>query len=196
MLYGIPIVDVSAGGWHSLFLAEDGSAYSCGDNRYGQLGHGHATNTPVPRKLACPAGSVMASVAAGLYHTLLLSKNVTSTDIDVKESTCVWACGWNHYGQLGVSFMDSDHACAPRPLLAFQSMRPSAVVCGNYHSMFLTSGGDVWTWGRGDYGQLGHGVFKHEPEPRLLESVSKVHWIVSAAGGERHTIINSEHGGT
>lgn len=36
---GTKIKDVSAGGKHSLYLADDGRVYSSGSNDYGQLGY-------------------------------------------------------------------------------------------------------------------------------------------------------------
>ena len=31
------------------------------------------------------------------------------------------------------------------------------VACGHQHSVALTLRGEVWSWGRGDHGRLGHG---------------------------------------
>ena len=47
-----PIVEVSAGWHHSLFLAEDGSVWGCGKNRFGTLGMGDSSAISPLTKLA------------------------------------------------------------------------------------------------------------------------------------------------
>ena len=42
------VVQVSAGGNHSLFLKQDGSIWAMGYNEYGQLGDGTTTNQSTP----------------------------------------------------------------------------------------------------------------------------------------------------
>ena len=50
----------------------------------------------------------------------------------------------------------------PTPLPGLQGAalggkRIIQVACGDYHNLALTSGGQVWSWGQGDHGQLGTG---------------------------------------
>eukprot|EP01130_Rhizamoeba_saxonica_P006354 TRINITY_DN2531_c0_g1_i2.p1 TRINITY_DN2531_c0_g1~~TRINITY_DN2531_c0_g1_i2.p1 ORF type:complete len:606 (-),score=90.28 TRINITY_DN2531_c0_g1_i2:45-1862(-) len=49
--------------------------------------------------------------------------------------------------------------------------RIKMVTCGNSHTLCLTEGGDLFSWGRGDSGQLGFGTEFDYCEPRLLESL-------------------------
>lgn len=44
----------------------------------------------------------------------------------------------------------------PRPVAALSRYRIVQVACGAWHSAALTSSGDLFTWGRGIEGQLGH----------------------------------------
>lgn len=76
-----------------MFLDISGRVYSCGNNRYGQLGLGlidpthlvHITPTLVPGFTDCSK-----QVACGDYHTLVMS-----------HSGLVYSCGENGAGQLG-----------------------------------------------------------------------------------------------
>jgi hypothetical protein len=191
-LYGRVIVDVAAGGWHSHFVDASGVIHSCGDNRYGQLGLGHCENqvlpTPVsvehPKSGAGPEDTKFRAAAAGLFHSLFLS-----------NTSCVWSVGFNRYGQLGLRFRTGESESRLRPLLAYQNVEPKQVACGSHHSMMITEGGDLWTWGRGSAGQLGHGSTAHEAEPRLLK-VLQGKFMISAAGGDYHTVCCAESGGT
>ena len=186
MLYGHVVVGVAAGGWHSTFVTNHGRMYSCGDNRYGQLCQGNTEGTLVPRLCVGPSnGEAVTEAACGMFHTVMLS-----------VSKCVWTAGWNHYGQLGVTFLEGDHSPVPRPLMSFRSAKPCKVRCGSFHSMFITEGGDLWTWGRGDSGQLGHGTTKNEPVPKIVEHFASKMWVSDAAGGDSHTIVCVDTGGT
>ena len=49
------------------------------------------------------------------------------------------------------------------------------IVCGEKHSMCLSSGGDVYTWGDGSLGQLGLGDFRKQHTPhRVMELSGKM----------------------
>ena len=84
---------VIPGNHHTMILAEDGTVFACGSNSTGKLGLGDTTNrntfTAVP---ALPDGKVAKEVVAGGYHTMILAEDGT-----------MFACGWNNYGQLGLS---------------------------------------------------------------------------------------------
>src|SRR3990167_4765121 len=77
----------SSGYYHSLFLGESGSVWSCGANTSGQLATGDTIGSNVVQKII-ELPPIIAT-AAGL-HSLFL---------DAQGS--VWSCGGNAYGQLG-----------------------------------------------------------------------------------------------
>ena len=54
----------------------------------------------------------------------------------------------------------------PRQIEAFDRVTVVGVAAGAWHSMALTVGGDVYTWGRGGSGELGH-AFHWSCRPRL-----------------------------
>jgi alpha-tubulin suppressor-like RCC1 family protein len=69
--YEITIIEISAGGYHNLFLTDDGYVYSCGYNNYGQLGLGiydWRINIPTLIKNFNNIGKI----SAGSYHSLFL----------------------------------------------------------------------------------------------------------------------------
>lgn len=45
------------------------------------------------------------------------------------------------------------------------------VVCGGEHSMAITEGGKVHSWGRGSVGQTGHGNTETVNEPKLIQAM-------------------------
>ena len=42
------------------------------------------------------------------------------------------------------------------------------VTCGDSHSAAVTSSGELYTWGLGSYGRLGHGDIKTYHKPKLV----------------------------
>ena len=69
----------------------------------------------------------------------------------------VYACGEGTNGQLGVGeYVDQT---SPRVLseLSTYVVRHVATSPGGRHSMALTADGKVFSWGDGEFGQLGHG---------------------------------------
>uniref|UniRef100_A0A8C6L6R6 Regulator of chromosome condensation 2 n=1 Tax=Nothobranchius furzeri TaxID=105023 RepID=A0A8C6L6R6_NOTFU len=55
------------------------------------------------------------------------------------------------------------------------------------HSLLMTTEGRLWSWGRNDKGQLGHGDTKRLEAPKVIEGLAD-QVIVSAACGRNHTL--------
>uniref|UniRef100_A0A8C3S9R6 Regulator of chromosome condensation 2 n=1 Tax=Chelydra serpentina TaxID=8475 RepID=A0A8C3S9R6_CHESE len=61
------------------------------------------------------------------------------------------------------------------------------------HSLLITTEGKLWSWGRNEKGQLGHGDTKRVEAPKLIDVLgSEV--IASAACGRNHTLALTESG--
>ncbi|XP_063173387.1 protein RCC2 isoform X2 [Candoia aspera] len=61
------------------------------------------------------------------------------------------------------------------------------------HSLFISVEGKLWSWGRNDKGQLGHGDTKRVDAPKPIEVLSS-EMVVSAACGRNHTLALTENG--
>ena len=55
------------------------------------------------------------------------------------------------------SLLTSMCAIRPRLIEALKSKRVRDIACGSSHSAAITSAGELYTWGCGEYGRLGHG---------------------------------------
>ncbi len=52
-----------------------------------------------------------------------------------------------------------------------ESLRGKEVVsisCGGAHSAAITANGELYTWGKGRYGRLGHGDGEDQMRPRIV----------------------------
>jgi uncharacterized repeat protein (TIGR01451 family) len=79
-----------AAGWEHTCAIKSGALYCWGANGAGQLGNGTSGNYYTTPVAVTNMGSGVTAVAGGYRHTLGL-----------KDTTCLFAWGWNDYGQLG-----------------------------------------------------------------------------------------------
>eukprot|EP00808_Paulinella_micropora_P008565 g38047.t1 len=91
-------------------------------------------------------------LACGMEHAVALS-----------ESGRLWVWGRNDRGQLGLG---SGVDCAIPQALNTLEEPVKQVACGDNHSLALSHQGNLYSWGAGESGQLGH---KFYPEPTALQ---------------------------
>ena len=72
--------------------------------------------------------------------------------------------GAGGFGQLG-SGREVD-LLAPSVLLGLGQLRVQSTACGEYHSALLTVEGEIYTFGIGQFGVLGHGSEDKCSQPR------------------------------
>ena len=65
--------------------------------------------------------------------------------------------------------------------------RVVAVACGHLHSVVITQGGRLWSWGCGEHGRLGHGDEEDQVGPRLCEALLEYNVRGIGCGGA-HTV--------
>lgn len=146
---GTTVTAVAAGFNHSLALTSTGQVLAWGANANGELGNGTTTDSNTPVLVNLPAGTTVVAIAAGWYHSLALT-----------ATGQVLAWGDNQYGELG-NGTTSTNTCtcvvAPAAVSLPAGTTVSAVTSRGYHSLALTSAGQVLAWGQNYRGQLGTG---------------------------------------
>uniref|UniRef100_A0A8D1D8G2 RCC1 domain-containing protein 1 n=1 Tax=Sus scrofa TaxID=9823 RepID=A0A8D1D8G2_PIG len=73
------------------------------------------------------------------------------------------------------------------------TLRARRLELGAEHALLLDAAGQVFSWGGGRHGQLGHGTLEAEREPRVLEALQGLPMAEVAAGGW-HSVCVSETG--
>jgi alpha-tubulin suppressor-like RCC1 family protein len=107
----------------------DGNFYSWGYNSAGQAGH-PSKSLHTPTKV--PLQKEISEVICGGYHTLGLDSDGG-----------LWGWGRNDKGNLGTG--DVDNSAAPRKISGIPD--PVVAACaGLFHSLVLTSVGEVYAW--------------------------------------------------
>ena len=171
------VTQVSAGMYHSCALTASGQLYTWGNNSKGQLGLGRNSDMVFsPSLVESLTGVPVAGVTCGGNHTLVVTR-----------SGAVYAWGSNNHGQLGLG--DTKDRMWPTQVSTLRNLRvlPAGVVAGLEHTVALTSDGGVFTWGSGRCGQLGHGSFNSETQPRKVMELMGTS-VSQVAAGDRHTL--------
>jgi alpha-tubulin suppressor-like RCC1 family protein len=168
------ITAVSGGYFHSIFLKNDGTVWTCGNNLYGQLGIG--TNTDTNISVQVISLNEIIAVSAGANHSLFLKNDGT-----------VMACGWNSFGQLGDGTDTNRHT--PVPISSLSGI--ITVSGGGSHSLFLKNDGTVWACGWNGDGRLGDGTWTDSNVPVYVNSLSGV---TSVSAGGYHSLFLKNDG--
>ena len=82
----------------------------------------------------------------------------------------VFSFGKGMDGRLGHGEEDWDQF-RPKQVEALKGRNVVQVSAGGYHSLVLTESGDVFSFGMGRYGRLGHGDEESQYLPKLVEAL-------------------------
>ncbi|XP_026166475.1 probable E3 ubiquitin-protein ligase HERC4 isoform X2 [Mastacembelus armatus] len=175
-LCNIAVSQVACGSQHSVALTKDGQVYTWGQGSRGQLGLGEGTFTDSsPQQLRALSAMPLVQIAAGGEQSFALS-----------VSGGVFSWGRNDCGQLGLG--DTTDRNTPSPVYCLNIKKATHVSCGKDHTAILTKDGVVFTFGSGQYGQLGHNSFRDELRPRIVAEL----WgakVIKIACGRHHTLV-------
>jgi alpha-tubulin suppressor-like RCC1 family protein len=170
---------IGAGGSHSLVTSgEIGEIWSFGDGGRGRLGHGGEGDEAVPRLIEALNHVVVKQVAAGMYHSIVLTRGGD-----------VFTWGYGYYGQLGHGNTDDQHV--PKRVEGLTNV--TDIAAGGYHDLAVREGGAVYTWGYNRQGQLGLGHGQGFTR-KLPTEVPGVNEVVAVAAGSCHSFVLSRNG--
>ena len=167
-------VDITAGGFHTCAILDDGTVSCWGHNHRGELGDGTTTSRTTPTQ-TLPLGRPAVAIEAGFDFTCALMDN---------GSIMCW--GKNHYGQLGRGFTSSDLVSHSTP--AYTMPLPAgrhaiAIDIGHYHVCAVLDNGSAVCWGPGAQHRLGTGTNSDRHTPTLMKFFDSSNPVVDIALG-------------
>lgn len=136
------VVDIRAGGVHTLLLTEDGKVYSFGCNDEGALGRSSTEEGSEfePKLIELPGRSV--KLSAGDSHSACLLED---------GSVYAWGSFRSSHGNMGFSIKGNERL----PIQILPNTCCSDIASGADHLIILTCSGRVYSMGCGEQGQLG-----------------------------------------
>ncbi|OQS04769.1 regulator of chromosome condensation (RCC1) [Thraustotheca clavata] len=115
----------------------------------------------------------------------------------------VYAWGAGDHGVLGLGDVDNETLFTPGYDPGTNSTYPAiesptwvealantkiiGISCGTSHAAAVSDTGDLYTWGHGAHGKLGHGTDQDEFTPRLVDALHSVK-VATIACGHHHTL--------
>ncbi|XP_059086233.1 RCC1-like G exchanging factor-like protein [Tigriopus californicus] len=170
-----------------------------GINTDGQIGY-HAPRkdhpleiliAPVPTTLAIPKGHNVKSIGCGRAHTIVLSSD-----------NQVFSIGNNAYGQCGRPVLPNEDYFRNRVIHTVKGPWESAdedetivdVVCGQDHTFFLSTRGQLFSCGWGADGQLGGGDYASQHTPTLIHGDLKGENVVKVASSADCVLALTDQG--
>ncbi|KAF2296569.1 hypothetical protein GH714_000268 [Hevea brasiliensis] len=180
-LSGLRTIAVACGVWHTAAVVEvivtqssasvsSGKLFTWGDGDKNRLGHGD--KEPRLKPTCVPALIDYNSHKIACGHSLT---------VGLTTSGQVFTMGSTVYGQLGNPCADGKLPCLVEDKLSGESVEE--IACGAYHVAVLTSRNEVYTWGKGANGRLGHGDVEDRKTPTLVEALKDRHVKYIACGG-------------
>eukprot|EP00172_Hildenbrandia_rubra_P002180 Plantae.Rhodophyta-Hildenbrandia_rubra.ctg28712.p1 GENE.Plantae.Rhodophyta-Hildenbrandia_rubra.ctg28712~~Plantae.Rhodophyta-Hildenbrandia_rubra.ctg28712.p1 ORF type:complete len:491 (+),score=46.49 Plantae.Rhodophyta-Hildenbrandia_rubra.ctg28712:2016-3488(+) len=168
-----------------------GSVFTWGRAKNFRLGHPFSgRDVRVPEEVTSLRGCGIKSAACGGGHTAVILENNT-----------LHVFGYSQYGQLGLG--DRTDMCEPSQVLLIPdgmehkgvaaSQPVAEVCCGRYHTIARSKEGQLWSWGGGKNGRLGHADEKIRPQPSQI-LVLKAQTCVKVTAGYHCNLALTDDG--
>ena len=163
----------------SAVVTDDGDLHTFGRGDTWQLGHGDedGQHCRAPTVVSAPQASLrgcVSRVALGADHAMAVDTNGR-----------LFAFGRGSFSQLGLG--DTSDRASPT-LVEGEGLRGKAVVsvaCGWRFTLVACANGEVFSWGAGSAGQLGHPSKLRRRVPTKIEALADV---VDVSAGETHAM--------
>lgn len=178
--------ELSIRDWHNMALDSDGNIWTWGSGVSGALGHGDELSKNIPKKIT------LVFLNESGYETTIAPKfTQVSAGNDFSMAICdegnIWMWGgWWYFNHSNEQIGHGSHiqpSHRPRRITQFynyydeiSSLQHSGIyfisISANIsHSMAICNENNIWTWGSGWYGELGHGGFGRRYYPRRIRLV-------------------------
>lgn len=175
------IVQAATSTRHSLFVAQSGELFACGDNACGQIGLGKAlARGTIIRRVPLQTTRKVTKAAAGAEHSVVLLDDHT-----------IMVCGSNKSGELGLG----EEVHQVETFTVLENSAPIVdIAAGAAHTVLLDAGGTVWVCGWGACGSLGVNHLSNVYTLRVSPVPSEWGRPVAVSCSSHHTILLFDNG--
>ncbi|KAJ4720293.1 Regulator of chromosome condensation (RCC1) family with FYVE zinc finger domain [Melia azedarach] len=168
----LDVQNIACGGRHAALVTKQGEVFSWGEELGGRLGHGVDSDVSHPKLIDSLKNINIELVACGEYHTCAVT---------LSGDMYTWGGSTCNFGLLGHG--NEASLWVPKKLNGpLEGIHVSSVACGPWHTAVVTSAGQLFTFGDGTFGVLGHGDRRSASTPREVESLKGLRTVRAACG--------------
>ncbi|XP_057955739.1 PH, RCC1 and FYVE domains-containing protein 1 isoform X2 [Malania oleifera] len=168
----LDVQNIACGGQHAALVTKQGEVFSWGEESGGRLGHGVDSDVLHPKLIEALSSTNIELVACGEYHTCAVT---------LSGDLYTWGDGTYNFGLLGHG-NEVSHWVPKRVNGPLEGINVSSISCGPWHTAVVTSAGQLFTFGDGTFGVLGHGDRNSLSKPREVESLKGLRTVQAACG--------------
>lgn len=159
-------------------LEQQGAVYAVGKNNMGQLGLGDFDDRHNFEVIPSTRGRKCQHVATSTGSNMALAST---------ENHEVYCWGGGGLGPMGVKGRNTTGFASPQLVVTLNGEEITATAIGANHAVAKSRDGDLFGWGKGDFGVLGNGHVKRVETAKFLECIDNPVSCISC--GEQHTCI-------
>ncbi|CAB4278777.1 unnamed protein product [Prunus armeniaca] len=168
----LDVQNIACGGRHAALVTKQGEIFSWGEESGGRLGHGVDVDVLHPKLIDALSNMNIDLVACGEYHTCAVT---------LSGDLYTWGDGTYNFGLLGHG-NEVSHWVPKKVNGPLEGIHVSSISCGPWHTAVVTSAGQLFTFGDGTFGVLGHGDRKSVSIPREVENLKGLRTVRAACG--------------
>lgn len=123
---------------------------------------------------------IITQVVCGKYHSICLTR---------RKAIFTWGHGAK--GRLGHG--NQEDQLKPKEIKGLSEKKPILIAAGESHSAAITEKLNLYTWGNGSFGRLGHNLDIDELTPKVVDDLSHEE-IDLVSLGENHSMALTKQG--
>jgi len=141
----LTVLSVSCGWAHNMLIDYDSQIYTWGKGSDGQLGNGSKHDIWSPQEIprVIDQQEQIIQISCGYFHSAFVTF----------QSKQLYTFGWRM--PLGHGTQNVEDQTTPKLVLALSDKNIKQVSCGYSHTLVVTDDGECYSFGQGDYNQLG-----------------------------------------
>jgi alpha-tubulin suppressor-like RCC1 family protein len=159
---------------HAAIITNEGDLYTWGDSNFGKLGLNVADGKPVSTPTLVPFFAKnnikVKSVALGRHHTLVLDTKGRLFSFGKGSFSNNFLVNLLFAKYVALGHPKAEHVHIPKIIEKVRNIPMEQVSTGRHFALALSQSGDVYVWGRGEFGVLGCGNAE-VPEPIVNELI-------------------------
>ena len=196
------VTQLSCGHRFSVILCKNGTVWTFGSSSHGELGHGNTASKTNPTPIKdMEAG---AEVSCGYVHSLLRTKTggklfyshyifpkLVIFNKTKQKPPEVYSWGSGDKGKLGHG--NTSDQRTPKLVESLRGKHIRKISAGFFHSLAVSELGNVYSWGKGNKGRLGHGDEEDKNFPQLISQLVG-RQVSNIAAGYSHSFACTVNG--